>query len=132
MIKKTMTYEDFNGVERKEDFYFHMTEAELMEWETSLDGGLSGAINKILELQDTKELMKIFKELITKSYGEKSPDGRRFVKNKDILESFTQTQAFSDLYMELATDDKAAAEFINGLIPKSLMDKVNAVKKENA
>lgn len=132
MIKKTMTYVDFNGVERKEDFYFHMTEAELMEWETSIDGGLSGAINKILELQDTKGLMNTFKMLITKSYGEKSPDGRRFIKSPELLESFIQTQAFSDLYMELATDDKAAAEFINGLIPKSLMDKVNAVQKENA
>ena len=132
MIKKTMTYVEFNGVERKEDFYLHMTEAELMEWETSIDGGLSGAINKILELQDTKGLMNTFKMLITKSYGEKSPDGRRFIKSPELLESFIQTQAFSDLYMELATDDKAAAEFINGLIPKSLMDKVNAVQKENA
>ena len=130
MIKKTMTYVDFNDVERKEDFYFHMTEAELMEWETSIDGGLSGVINKIIEMRDVKELMKIFKELIMKSYGEKSPDGRRFIKNEELLESFMQTQAFSDLYIELATDDKAASEFINGLIPKSLLDKAQALQKE--
>ena len=129
MIKKTLKYIDFNGNERTEDFYFHLTEAELTEWELSIDGGLTGVITRIINSQDQKQMIEIFKSLLMKSYGEKSADGRRFVKNQDVLDSFMQTQAFSDIYMELATNDKAASEFVNGLMPESVKQKMKLVEE---
>ncbi len=127
MIKKTVTYTDFDGNERTEDFYFHLTEQELTEWELSVDGGLSGVITRIVNSTDNKKLAELFKELLIKSYGVKTPDGRGFIKNEEALNNFIYTQAFSDIYMELATDDKAASEFVNGIIPESI---VKAAKKE--
>jgi len=121
MIKKTVTYTDFDGNERTEDFYFHLTEQELTEWELSVDGGLSGVLKRIVKSKDDKQLIAIFKDLLTKSYGVKTPDGRGFIKNQEALDNFIYTQAFSDIYMELATDDKAASEFVNGIIPESLV-----------
>lgn len=120
MIKKTVTYEDFDGNERTEDFYFHLTEQELTEWELSVDGGLSGVLSRIMNSKDNKKLIEIFKDLLIRSYGVKTPDGRGFVKNQEVLNDFIYTQAFSDIYMELATNDKAASEFVNGIIPAKL------------
>lgn len=118
MIKETITYTDFNGNERTEDFYFHMTEAELADWELSVEGGLSAKIIAAMKSSEINETIKIYKEILIKAYGEKSPDGRRFIKNDEVRDNFVQTQAFSDLYMKLATDSDAAAEFINGIMPK--------------
>ena len=129
MIKKTVTFTDFDGNKRTEDFYFHLTEQELTEWELSVDGGLSGVLTRIVNSQDNKMLIGIFKDLLVKSYGVKTPDGRGFVKNEEVLNNFTCTQAFSDIYMELATDDKAAAEFVNGVMPASLVEKANKEMK---
>ena len=129
MIKKTVTYTDFDGNERTEDFYFHLTEQELSEWELSVDGGLSGVLTRIINSKDDKKLIEIFKELLIKSYGVKTPDGRSFIKNKESLDSFIYTQAFSDIYMELATDDKAASEFVNGVIPAHLVDEATKEMK---
>lgn len=129
MIKKTVTFTDFDGNKRTEDFYFHLTEQELTEWELSVDGGLSGVLTRIVNSQDTKTLIGIFKDLLIKSYGVKTPDGRGFVKNEKVLNNFTCTQAFSDIYMELATDDKAAAEFVNGVMPAGLAKKANKEMK---
>ena len=117
MLKKTITYMDFNDVERTEDFYFNLTKAEIMEMEMSVPGGLGGMIQKIVSAQDAPDLIKLFKELILKAYGEKSADGKRFIKNDELSESFAQTEAYSILFMELATDDKAASEFITKIIP---------------
>jgi hypothetical protein len=129
MIKKTVTFKDFDGNERTEDFYFHMTEQELTEWEFSVDGGLSGVLTRIINSTDLTKYVEIFKDLLIKSYGVKTPDGRGFIKNKEVLDNFIYTQAFSDIYMELATDDKAAAEFVNGIIPASLKEKAKAEMK---
>lgn len=126
MIKKTVTYTDFDGNERTEDFYFHLTEQELTEWELSVDGGLSGVLQRIIKSQDNKKIIEIFKDLLIRSYGEKTPDGRGFVKNEEIINNFKYTQAFSDLYMELATDDKAASDFVNGIMPAGLMEKAKS------
>lgn len=120
MLKKTIKYVDCNDVEREEDFYFNLTEAELMEMEYGTTGGFSEMIKKIIAAQDTPTIMKIFKELLLKAYGEKSPDGKRFVKSDEISTAFSQTEAYSKLFMELATDDVKAAEFVNGIIPKSV------------
>ena len=119
MLKKTITYTDFNGMERSEDFYFNLTKAEIMEMEMSTVGGLSEMIQRIIAAQDTPSIIKIFKDLVLKSYGEKSADGKRFIKTPEITEAFSQTEAYSVLFMELATNADAAAAFVNGIIPKT-------------
>lgn len=120
MLKKTIVYTDFNGNERKEDFYFNLSKAEIMEMELSISGGLAESINRIVATQDAPAIIKTFKDLILKAYGEKSPDGRRFMKSPEITAAFEQTDAYSELFMELATNTDAASEFINGIIPANL------------
>lgn len=117
MIKKTITYTDYNGVERTEDFYFNLNKAEVLEMEMSTTGGLAGMIMNIIAAKDQPALIKIFKDLILKSYGKKSPDGRRIMKSQEIIDDFVQTEAYSQLFMELATDADAAAKFVNGIVP---------------
>lgn len=117
MLKKTITYVDYNGAERTEDFYFNLSKAEVMEMEMSTSGGLAEMIKKIVASQDAPAIIKIFKDLILKSYGEKSPDGKRFIKSEEIATSFSQTEAYSQLFMELATNADEAAKFVNGIIP---------------
>ena len=126
MLKRTITYEDFNGVERTEDFYFNLTEAECVEWQLGTEGGLVEMIEKIVAAKDTKSLIEIFKDLVLKAYGEKSADGRRFMKDAEIREAFSQTNAYSIIFMELAKDDIAANEFIKGIIPNKV-DKNKAI-----
>ena len=126
MLKKTIEYVDFNGVERKEDFYFNLSKAEIMEMEMSKKGGLAEEIQRIIAAQDAPSIIKVFKELLLKSYGVKSPDGRRFIKSQELSDDFEQTEAYSILFMELATDADAASKFINGIIPNDMnQDKAN-------
>lgn len=120
MIKETITYTDYNGNERKEDFYFNLTKAEVMELEMSTKGGLAEMIQRIVAAQDQPAIIKVFKELIVKAYGVKSPDGKRFIKNQEVVDDFVQTEAFSELFMKLATDADAAAKFVNGIVPADL------------
>lgn len=117
MLKKTIKYTDYNGVERTEDFYFNLNKAEIMEMQLTTVGGLDAYLKKIISAQDMPTLMRIFKDLVLKSYGVKSDDGRRFIKNDQLREEFEQTEAYSILYMELSTDAEAAAAFVNGIIP---------------
>ena len=123
MVVEKIKYTDFNGVEREEEFMFNLTEAEITEMELTTDGGLSDSIKKIIAAQDTPQIIKVFKMLLLKSYGEKSADGRRFVKSEKLSEDFSQTNAYSQLFMKLATDDKAAVAFINGIMPDSMQEK---------
>lgn len=125
MIKKTVTYDDYNDFSRTEDFYFNLTKAEVMEMQLSTVGGLDTMLKKLVASNDMPSIIKVFKELVLKAYGEKSPDGRRFIKNDELRAEFEQTEAYSIIFMELATDDKAAAEFINGIVPKDLADQAN-------
>ena len=117
MLKKTIKYTDYNGVERTEDFYFNLNKAEIMEMQLTTVGGLDAYLKKIISAQDMPTLMRIFKDLVLKSYGVKSDDGRRFIKNEKLREEFEQTEAYSILYMELSTDAESAAAFVNGIIP---------------
>lgn len=117
MLKKSITYTDYNGSERTEDFYFNLSKAEIMEMEMSTTGGLAETIQRIVALQDAPAIIKIFKDLVLKAYGEKSPDGKRFIKSDEIAMAFSQTEAYSILFMELATDADAAAKFVNGIVP---------------
>ena len=125
MHKETVKYIDYNGVERTEDVYFNLSKAELMEMQLSTAGGFDTMINKLIKAQDQPTLVKIFKDIILRSYGVPSLDGRRFVKTKELTEEFTQTEAYSDLYMKFITDSEAAAKFINGIMPKSLIEQMN-------
>lgn len=117
MIKKTITYTDYSGNERTEDFYFNLSNAEIMEMQMSTTGGLAEMISRIVAAQDAPAIIKIFKDLILKAYGEKSPDGKRFIKSDELSIAFSQTEAYSQLYMELATNAEAAAEFVNNIVP---------------
>ena len=124
MITKTIKYTDYNGVEREEKFLFNLSKAEIMEMEMSTSGGLAETIKKIVETQDQPAIIKIFKDLILKAYGEKSADGKRFMK-KDangvaLSTYFSETEAYSILFMELSTDAEAAANFIKGVIPNDI------------
>lgn len=117
MIKRTITYEDYNGVSRTEDFYFNLSKAEIAEMELSTTGGMGEMIRRIIEAQDTPSIVKIFKEILFKAYGVKSADGRRFIKSPELSLEFSQTEAYSQLFMELATDADKAAAFVNGVVP---------------
>lgn len=120
MLKKRIKYTDYDGEVREEDFYFNLNKAEIIEMELSTVGGLKQMIEKITDSKDMPQLIALFKELIIKSYGEKSPDGKRFVKSRELSDAFMQTEAYSELFMELATNDESAAEFVNGIIPADL------------
>ena len=124
MVVEKIKYTDFNDVEREEEFMFNLTEAEITEMELTTEGGLSDSIKKIVSAQNTPQIIETFKMLLLKSYGEKSADGRRFVKSEELSKEFTQTNAYSQLFMKLATDDKAAVAFINCIIPESMRERV--------
>ena len=118
MLKKTITYTDFDNKSRTEDFYFNLTKAEITEMEMATEGGLAKRLEKIIQEQKMDQIIAEFKDIIRRSYGEKSPDGRRFIKSKELCDAFEQTEAYSELFMELATNAEAAAEFVNGIIPQ--------------
>lgn len=128
MLKKTITYTDYNGVERTEDFYFNLNKAEVTEMQLSTNGGLAAMIDRVVAAQDTATIIKVFKDLVLKAYGVKSLDGRRFEKNDQLRAEFEQTQAYSDIFMEMAFDAQKASEFVNGIIPQ---DMERAIKQNN-
>lgn len=132
MLKKTITYSDFDGNERTEDFYFNLTKAECAEMELSTAGGMQRMIEKIIAEQDNKKIVDIFKDIILRSYGEKSPDGKYFRKSKEISESFASTQAYSELFMELATNTDDAVAFISAVVPEVPDEFKNKKDLENA
>ena len=131
MLKETITYEDYNGVSRTEDHYFNLTEAELTEMEMSINGGLAEMIQRIVAAQDAPAIIKIFQDLILRSYGQKSLDGKRFIKinpenGRRLADEFKETEAYSQLFMKLATDADAAAKFVNGIIPTKIAERAKA------
>lgn len=118
MLKKTISFTDYNGNSRTEDFYFNLTKAELLEMEADTVGGMAQTVNDIVMTQNTRQAYEFIKELILRSYGVKSADGRRFIKSEEIRDEFSQTEAYSELFMELAaTDEKALLVFLDGVIP---------------
>jgi hypothetical protein len=118
MLKERIKYVDYNGVEREEDFYFNLTRSEVAELEMSTEGGLVEKIERIVAAQDGGEIMRLFKEILLKSYGEKSDDGRRFVKSDNLSIAFSHTPAYDQLFMKLVTNPEAAAKFVNGIVPQ--------------
>ena len=126
MLKKTVKYVDYDGTERVEDLYFNLTKAEVMEMELGTTGGMQKMLEKIVAAQDSKQIISVFKDIILRSYGEKSDDGRRFIKTQEITDAFAQTEAYSDLFMELATNADAASDFINGIVPQGMGEQARA------
>lgn len=128
MLKKSIKYTDYNGVEREDTHYFNLSKAEIMEMELSTVGGFTEMVEKVIAAQDTPTIVAIFKDLILKAYGEKSPDGKGFMKldeeGRPLSRKFSQTEAYSVLFMELATDAEAAAAFINGILPADVAKEV--------
>lgn len=130
MYKKLMTYEDFDGNERTEELYFNLTEQEVTEYQLSHNGGITTLINRIIQAQDWKSMVEYWKEFILMCYGVKSDDGRRFVKNDIVREEFASTNAFSDLFMLLSTDDNEAAKFVNNVLPKKMRERLSGMEGE--
>lgn len=118
MLKERIKYTDYNDQPREEDFYFNLSKAEITEMELSIDGGLVAKIERIVEQKNGSEIMAVFKQVILKSYGEKSPDGKRFIKSEELSTAFSQTEAYSNLFVRLCTSPEEAARFINGVIPQ--------------
>lgn len=127
MLKKRIKYTDFNNEEQEEDFFFHLSKAELVELELSHEGGLSESLIKIVASEDGKAIIAEFKNIILMAYGVRSEDGRRFIKNQALRDEFESTEAYSALFMELVTDADAAAEFINGIVPAGMAEEAAKV-----
>ena len=130
MLKETRTYEDYDGVTRTEDFYFNLSKAELAEMELSNEGGLENYLTKIINSKDNKKIVEVFKDILLKSYGEKSEDGRRFIKSSEISKAFSETPVYSDMFIELASDEEKASKFVEGIMPKDLGAQLDAAKKK--
>lgn len=126
MIKKTITYVDYNGNERTEDFYFNLSKHEIMKMEMGVKGGFAEMINRIIAAQDQPEIIRVFEDMIQQAYGVKTPDGKGFTKKKEDLEAFVATPAYSELFMELATNADAAAKFVNGIVPADMAKQLEA------
>ena len=132
MIKEQVTYKDYNGNQRTEDFYFNFTEAELAEMQLEVDGGLEDAIRQIVNANDTPKIIKLFRDdIFLKAYGQKSPDGRRFMKSAELVEEFVQSPAYSILFMKYATNVDALTEFINNVVPDDLRARIESLSTEN-
>lgn len=133
MLKKKIKYTDYNGVQREEEFLFHLSKAELMEMQMGTVGGLGDMLQKIIDSNDAPAIIKVFKDIILKAYGEKSVDGKRFMKVSDagvpLSIAFSQTEAYSELFMELSQDADAAAAFVKGIIPADIEISDEEIKK---
>lgn len=130
MLIKTITFKDYFGNERTQDFYFNLNESELTDMNLMVKGGLERQIKNIIATQDQPKLIEYFKSVILASYGKISEDGVRFIKSKELSTEFSQTDAFNKLYMELVSDADKAADFINGVVPQELADEANKRAKE--
>ena len=117
MLKKTITYTDYDGNTRTEDYYFNLSKAEVIEMELGTTGGMQKMLERIVAEQDTKKITEIFKTIILKAYGEKSADGKRFIKSEELSTAFSQTEAYTELFMELFQDADKAAAFFTGILP---------------
>lgn len=129
MLVKRINYTDYNGNQRSEDFYFNLNKGEIFNLQFGTEGGLDKAIQKIIQTEDTPKIVKIFQDIILNAYGVKSDDGRRFIKSEELSTEFKQTEAYSELLMELVSDEKKAADFINALMPKDLAEEAQKQQK---
>lgn len=132
MVKKTIKYVDFDGNEREEDFYFNLTKDEIIRFGVKFPGGLEYQISRLIKTENRQEIYDIFRDLILESYGEKSSDGKRFIKSEELTTSFEQTNAFSELIIELINDSAKSAKFVESLMPRDLIEQVKKEELLNA
>lgn len=130
MLKKTITYTDYDGMERTEDFWFNLSKTELTKLDAELPGGVLGVLRKIIDKKDRKALVDFIETLILRSYGEKTLDGKRFVKTPEMAEEFMQTPAYDELFMSILSDTDSQTSFINGIIPQSMAKEIEATDKK--
>lgn len=130
MLKKTIKFQSFDGEPLEEEFYFNLSKAEIAEMELVQKDGLAKYLEKIIKEEDREKLIVLFKDLITKSVGRKSADGRQFTKNPEITAEFVSTDAYSELFVELATNAESASEFVNGIVPASMQEAIAAAQKD--
>lgn len=131
MHKEVITYTDYDGNERTETFYFNLNKAEITEMELSITGGLSESLRSIIEKKDVPNTIATIKDIILRSYGIKSPDGKRFQKSKEISEEFEQSEAYSELFMKMLSNSEYAAKFMNAIIPADLAKAAQEYAEKN-
>lgn len=131
MHKEVIKYTDYDGNERSETFYFNLSKAEITEMELSVTGGLSESLKSIVEKKDVPNTIAVIKDIILKSYGVKSPDGKRFMKSKELSEEFSQTEAYSELFMKMLSDAEYASDFMNSIIPADLVKAAQEYAEKN-
>ena len=131
MLKKTITYADLDGNPITEDFYFHLTMAEIAKLELKEKGGLAATLQRIVKAENGKEIIEHFEAIILGAYGVRSEDNKQFIKNDEVRNAFFQSEAYSVLFMELIADEKASAGFISGILPAGFEQKVESIKQEN-
>lgn len=125
MFKKTITYTDYDGNERTEDFRFNLSKAEYVMFENSVIGGMSKEIERAMAMQNGPRILEIFKDLVDRSYGVKTADGRRFMKSPELLQEFRETEAYVNLFMELVTDPEAGKAFLRGVSPSDIITELD-------
>lgn len=127
MLTKAITYTDYNGVERTENFMFNFNKAELLKMDLFTVGGLRQMVERIVSTQDIPSLMRLFDEFILKAYGEKSADGKRFIKSEELSKAFSETEAYATLFMSFFDENGAeeASKFLRGIIPADIMAQVD-------
>ena len=131
MYKMTVTYPDFDGTERTEDFFFHLSKSEITKMNFATPGGMEAYLNKIINSKDGEQIMNTFDMFITKSFGVKSEDGKHFRKTQEDLDDFLSSAAYDQIFMELCTDSDKAAKFVNGIIPADLAAEIDKMNKAN-
>lgn len=131
MLKRTIKYKDFNDNEVSEDFYFNISRAELVRLEMSFDDGIEKAVKKMMETKDRAALINQFEDLVLKAYGQKSEDGKRFIKSTQLREEFAQHAAYEQLFFELITNEQTIADFILGVLPKDLAAQVREAQPQD-
>lgn len=130
MVQKRITYTDYAGVERTETFYFNISKSELIRMESTTEGGYAQKLQRIIDAKDGSTIMELFEDIVLLSYGERTDDGRGFIKVRNgmkLAEEFAQTAAYDELYYELCTDAEAASAFVTGIIPKNLVEEANKI-----
>ena len=130
MLKNTITYTDYDGMERTEDFWFNLSKTELTKLDAELPGGVLGVLRKIIDKKDRKALVDFIETLILRSYGVKTLDGKRFVKTPEMAEEFMQTPAYDELFMSILSDTDSQTSFINGVIPQSMAKEIEQTDKK--
>jgi len=129
MLKQDITYENFDGEQTTDTFYFNLTKTEIIELEVGYEGGLEAAIKRIIQTNDHKQLIAEFKKIVLLAYGQKSEDGKRFIKSDQLREEFSQTAAYDELFIKLSTDADFAAAFIKGIVPKGIVAEIEKAEK---